>query len=386
MIPNEPLNSAAQLYHELEGCVVDGRRFFGKLPASQNFSEVRSRLDEYDLCESANAKTRELEVRMPSKSSGFFAVNMAGLIQAWKLECPKRFYVADLNFCYEREHSDPTQIPDQIQAYLDVLQLVALLKKLADHEHTHSDGEQHLVFLKDRKIELSLNYSADDLKPLTGLAAFHEQFIESEQHREPKKTIVRTALMEVMEKEEARQRVNLSALLRRFEEFTEKATQGYELYVSEFSFNKVRHEVEKEKLEFIFKLNKVFSDIQNQLLAVPLALVLVGSQMENTGSLSLKNIFILAGIFAFAIFMDLLIRNQLNTLEAIKDEVDHQWEKIEKEHKAIANRFKTIYTKIRTRLTQQRWLVRIVDAVVALSFTGTVVLWLVYDGLLPLPK
>ena len=167
----------------------------------------------------------------------------------------------------------------------------------------------------------------------------------------------------------------LTDLLEQFDLFVQKVTQGYELYVSEFSFKKVRHEVEKEKLEFIFKLNKVFSDIQNQLLAVPLALVLVGSQMELSSTLSTKNLFIMAGMLAFTIFMDLLIRNQMNTLDAIDDEVEHQWNKITHEHKAIANRFSDIYGKIEVRLKHQRRLVRIVDAIVSLSFAGSVVLW-----------
>jgi hypothetical protein len=375
MIPNESLRLTAELYSKLQGCTVDDRCFYGQLSEEMDFSAVEADLDRLELLESSNPQTRQLDVRMPAKPGAFFAVDLAGLINAHSLECPRRFYIASLDYYHERDAEAATATPDSIAGYLDTLDLITVLRGLAEHEYVASDGHLNLVYLKDRKVTLALDYDADILKPLEGLPDFKQHFIDSKQHHEQKHTIIKTALIEVLETKHNGSTYRLTDLLEQFDLFVQKVTQGYELYVSEFSFKKVRHEVEKEKLEFIFKLNKVFSDIQNQLLAVPLALVLVGSQMELSSALSTKNLFIMAGMLAFTIFMDLLIRNQMNTLDAIDDEVEHQWNKITHEHKAIANRFSDIYGKIEVRLKHQRRLVRIVDAIVSLSFAGSVVLW-----------
>ncbi|MGR2738149.1 hypothetical protein ACUY1T_06825 [Billgrantia sp. Q4P2] len=382
MIPNESLALTAKLYCELQDLTVEDRCFYGILPEGQDFDAVCRQLDSYDLLESHNPKSRKLDVRMPGRSSGFFAVNLAGLIQAYKLECPRRFYIAELNYYHDHESESIADTPGLVNDYLNTLQLVAVLKELAEHVYMASDGNQHLVFLRDRKVTLVLDYDDGSLRPLEKLSGFKEHFIDSRQHQDQKNTIIKTSLIEVLEARQSGTEYRLSDLLDQFDFFVQRVFQGYELYVSEFSFKKVRQEVEKEKLEFIFKLNKVFSDIQNQLLAVPLALVLVGSQMELANPFSTKNIFIMAGMLAFTVFMDLLIRNQKNSLDAIGDEVKHQWDKITHEHKAIANRFDDIYRKINQRLKHQRRLIRIVDAVVAVSFVSALVLWISAGGLL----
>lgn len=55
------------------------------------------------------------------------------------------------------------------------------------------------MFLKGRKVTLALDYDADILKPLEGLPDFKQNFIDSKQHQEQKRTIIKTALIEVLE-------------------------------------------------------------------------------------------------------------------------------------------------------------------------------------------
>lgn len=169
-------------------------------------------------------------------------------------------------------------------------------------------------------------------------------------------------------------------MLNRFDDFIEKIRASYELYVAEFSFQKVKAEVEKEKLEAILKLNKVFSDIQNQLLAVPVALVLVSGQMEDKGAWTSKNVLIWLGALVFSILMNLMIRNQRNTLKAIKQEIDQQKQQIERKYQSIAQRFAEIYIEIDNRYTHQRRLIAVVDSLVAISFGATSFLLLWFSG------
>ncbi|WP_311945184.1 hypothetical protein [Halomonas piscis] len=143
--------------------------------------------------------------------------------------------------------------------------------------------------------------------------------------------------------------------------------------MSEFSFENIKSQVERDKLEFTTRLNKVFSDIQNQLLAVPAALLLVGSQMEKADPIgwSLKNVVIWLGAVVFAVLMELLIRNQRNTLQAVKNEMDLQKIIFKDHHRAIYHKFQDVYVELGQRFRHQRnllWFIRCLVGA-ALGFT-----------------
>lgn len=255
-----------------------------------------------------------------------------------------------------------------------------MLAKEADHQGGIGDAKT-LVFLHKEKIEITPTYSVDDVHALENLHEFESQFIESETHKEQKRTIVKTVLLEMFF---GQRKLAFSKLLTRFSEFLEKAQASYQLYVAEFSFQKVKAEVEKEKLDAMIKLNKVFSDVQSQLLTVPVALVLVGGQMENKAEWTSKNVLVWLGALVFAILMDLLIRNQRHTLKAVKNEIDEQKKQMQSKYHAIADRFSKIYQEIEDRHTHQRRLIFIVDFLVALSLGVTTGLLLWYSGAIDL--
>ena len=86
-----------------------------------------------------------------------------------------------------------------------------------------------------------------------------------------------------------------------------------------------------------------------------------------------ENILLLFGMFVFTVFMDLLVRNQISTLNALKDEIRLQWNKINDEHKSISRHFEDIYISLGKRLSSQRRLVRIVDFLVGASLMVIIV-------------
>ena len=134
------------------------------------------------------------------------------------------------------------------------------------------------------------------------------------------------------------------------------------------TYSDFREFLEKEKLDATTKLNKVFSDVQNQLLAIPAALILVGGQMEDAGgSWTSKNIVIWLGCLVFAILMNLLIRNQCHTLQAVKQEIDQQWLQIKGKYHSVADRFESSYGQLNHRYRHQIWLIRVISLLVSIS-------------------
>lgn len=357
-LPDDKLDLAILLFKSMSQPDVSNGQLSGLIGQGVAFEDFKSRLEEKDLWITGDASMRKVECHLPSE----FFLSLDRMLDnaANRISPLPRFYLADSDCLYD---GGETGMPKIVQNYMSATRLYALLEKASDHQGGVG-SDKTLVFLNKEKIEITADYRADDLRDLVGLAAFKDEFIDSDIHQESKKTIVKTTLCELFN---GKGKVPFSELLIRFDDFLEKVRASYQLYVAEFSFQKVKEEVEREKLEAFLKLNKVFSDIQNQLLVVPIALLLAGGQMEDKKEWTGKNILIWIGILIFAIFMDLLIKNQRNTLDAVKQEIDQQKRQLEKKYHSIEERFSKIYADVDNRYLHQKRLLAIVDGMVAIS-------------------
>lgn len=357
-LPTNPLELAAALYDALEDRSRNGRQILGIVPSQLDFAEVENALDAASMIVESDSQNRRIEFAPP----GDFFFSLEDLLSSPDLRVRPltRFYVADQHFLVTEGVTD---VPEDIQQYIAATKFFAMLAAAADHCITIG-SIRTLFFLQTEKLEITPIYSKDDLCDLTKIDSFDSNFVNTDVHAEQKKVIVKTVLLEMFK---GQGKVEFAKLLWKFGEFLERVNASYELYVSEFSFSKVKAEIEKEKLDATAKLNKVFSDIQNQLLAVPAALILIGGQMENRGEWTVKNILIWLGSIIFSVFMTLLLRNQRNTLKAVKQEIDQQWQQIEGKYQTIAPRFQDIYQQLDLRYRHQEWLIRTVSSLVALS-------------------
>lgn len=373
MVPTDPLELSVLLYREMQQCqFVEGGALSiqGILPEDFDFQQICQVLENRNILESSEPSTRT--IRLTVSKSFFKTLDALLLNPTRRIKQPERFYIADLDYLHPHAGIEP---PACVQQYMESVRLYNALKNVADHVND-SGSSGTLVFLGDRKLELSASYSPRDLASLSKLNAFEADFINTEMHAKQKKTIIRTVLFDIFANATA---ISMADIIKCFDHIVAQANASYQLYVSEFSFQKVKSEIEKEKLEFITKLNKVFSDIQNQLIAVPAALILIGGQMQNTGTPSIRNALIWCGAFVFAFFMDLLIRNQRNTLAAIKNEIDHQWRIIRDKHQAVSGIFEDSYAVLQNRHNEQRRLLRSVDCLVALALLAASGLFLWYS-------
>lgn len=358
--PTNALALAILLYNAVENRSVEARLVSGRLPLDLDFSAFVNALETQALLVAENIDDRSLEFRLPHTANNAFYLSVDELLATSerRINPPERFYVAELSYLYEKQ----TDLPTVLKSHINAALLFRLLHSVADHCNA---SDNTLVFWEKGKIVLTSDYSADELKNTIQIADLKTDFFESTIHSKQKHTIIRMALLEEFS---GKANVRLGDLIKRYKEFFERITSSYQLYVAEFSFEKIKAEIEKEKLEFTTKLNKVFSDIQNQLLAIPIAVVLVGGQMEYLCAWTLKNSLIWAGSFFFSILMNLLIRNQRNTLSAIHHEIDQQWQQIRGKHSSVADRFSASYGQLELRHLHQERLIRIISAMVAFSF------------------
>lgn len=361
-LPTDPLKLAILLHKKLQNIAIHGRQVTGKVSAELVFDDVETALEAAGLLVAPNVRQHSVEFSLPAN----FFRSLEELIDApsRRVLPPSSFYLADDDCLYD---GDASGLAQSVLHYLAAAKLYSLLGQEADHLGSVGSAKS-LIFLHKEKIEITPDYTISDLRELPAIGRFQSDFIESTTHKEQKETIVKTVLLEMFA---SRGRVPFSELLVQFRYFMEKVSASYQLYVSEFSFQKVKELIEKEKLDATIKLNKVFSDIQNQLLAVPAALVLAGGQMENSHDWIGKNVLIWLGVLVFAVFMTLLVRNQRHTLHAVKQEIDQQWGQIRGKYHSVAERFEESYKQLDKRYNHQEILINVVSILVTLALTAT---------------
>lgn len=358
------LQAAIDAYNSLTNKEIIARQVSGILPEDK-YQRCKNLLEDNELLIRHDDILFEVEFNLPSENNSLFTFDINDLLKAPSrlLSPPDNFYLADKDYLHTAIN-DST--PEEIKNYLNISLFANTLCDLADYA---IKNQQKAIFLHGEKLELSLKYSSSDLKPLVDLDKFISDFVAAEIHKEQKITIIKSVLLEMLKNNEI-DRLTLPCLINRFSEFVERVNANYQLYVSEFSFDKIKAQVESEKLEFTLKLNKVFSDIQNQLLAIPVALILIGGQVTPENSFTLKNISIWFGAIVFGIFMSLLIRNQRSTLKAIRLEMDSQWDGIKNKHKFVAERLGVHYAQLRARYWLQSFFLAIISTIISGSIVG----------------
>lgn len=375
MLPTTKIELAIEVYKLLENRTLENGRLRGTLPC-EVFEEAVTKLERLEMLQSSSAENREVLFMPPLEQNAFFAFSLDDLLSTSqrRQSIPAKFYLADINYLYEGDYE---AAPPEVCSYLDAVTLVELFSPpLADH--VVPKGAAKLIFFHGEKIELFLEYSPEEMSCLSGVSAFAKDYIKTETHVEQKRTIVKSILLE-MKKEVGEGRFHVGLIMSRFEEFARRVSSSYQLYVSEFSFQKIKAEVEKSKFEALAKINKVFSDIQNQLLAVPVALIVVCGQMEVVDGFSLKNFFILVGALVFAVFMLFLILNQKNTLATVFFEMTAEWDLIKGKHNAVKLKFDAPYKLLRVRYRYQSMLLEVVGLVVLISFGVALVMFFYFS-------
>lgn len=369
-MPKSRLELSVEIFRSLADRTVSRARARGVAKESDLSAFVRE-LEQAGLLVSSNEETKVIEFSAISLTEEFFAESLSDLTAGTtrKKRCPREFYIADTDYLHGEPDNNPSP---NVQAYLDTVCLVEALGKVADHGKEITS--RSLIFFHKEKIELHIDYNPENIKPIPSLRRFIDQYIDDEIHADQKKTILKSVLHELSKEFEGR-KLDIGLINEIFDEFARRVSSGYQLYVSEFSYQKVRAEIEKSKFDFITKINKVFSDIQNQLLTVPAALIIAGSQFEASDHVTLKNILILSGALAFTIFMLLLIVNQRNTLTSISNEVDNEWKLIKKKHNAIKDQFDVQYHSLESRYRHQYMLLEVVALIVILACIATILLF-----------
>jgi len=341
--PDNPHDWALWLFKELENIQRTDSHWQGVIPTALVFDDI-VRLLPKELIGPTNQTTRTVEFH-PAHCNVFGSMDEL-VMGARRREALGLFTVRELNYTHGRSQT----VQPIISNYLDAVRLWKLLVSFSDYQR-----EQSIIFIKtfEAKIEIRAEYSAQDLAKLGNLCSFATEYFESEHHREQKRNIVRASLLEVFKGE---LKVIFSSLLAKFDDFVDRVKASYSLYTADFSFEKLRLEVEKQNVDDTLRVNKIFSDIQNQLLALPAALMIAGAGVKD--GIWSTNLAIFIGLTVFVWVMRQLIKNQQNSVNSIDSEVQLRVQRVKLQPVDISTKVLPLFESLTDRIVSQRRVLR----------------------------
>ena len=277
-----------------------------------------------------------------------------------RVRARQRFLVLDS----KASSDDGSELQSEIGRYLLVVRLVKSFKDVAGFLDV---DDQSLVFISNGRFDIPVNYTASDLSKLdVDEVQALTTLIPTDTHKKQCAGILATAVVDLVRALPPSARFPF--LLGHAKELRAAYDQGYKMYAAGFSYDKLKDTVEAARVEYVGKIHKVLSDIQNQLLGIPVATIIVATQLKDdkgAGPELFINTAVLLGAWVFVALTVLLIRNQQHTLKVLKDEIARQKRQLLKEYAPVADMLTDTFMTLESR-----------------ARTQTIVLWVILAAVL----
>lgn len=363
-LPVDPHDFALWLFDNLEGLtrVGDSTLWEGRLPDHLDFVLVERHLENMSrsLAGACRADTRIIGFH-PTNADVYENIRELLGVASNRSRIPDRFTVRDSGFTHPAATTTAT-VPDLIAQYMDAVRLLSVLDKLAD---VRNGG---LLFVSSHEAQLAIlpEFGQDDLCPLASFPRFAAEFSSEESHVDQKRSIIRATLIEQFR---PRRIVTLADVLAKFEAIATDARHSLAMYMAEFSVAKVRGEVERQNLDDTISLNKTLADIQNQLLALPAAILLAGATIKEGETL--RNYAVFFGVVVFTIFVWILASNQKHSINAINAQIARRKAKVEQMPADSNASILPLFATLEDRVIKQKHTLRFIKCVILIVVIAT---------------
>lgn len=304
-----------------------------------------------------------INVAAPSHRLGVLALDFDRLFLApgAAFEEPAAYYVIDPGFA--RGDSSP---PGDLIRYRVLLGVIAVLRDAATYV---GELQRELVFIGDEKVEVPISFTTNDLPAfLIQNAERLRRIFDDSLHADEKTGLLADAVVEISAGQ--RRDARFTHIITNLDRVCEEVEKGYRLFVSSFSYSKIRKEIETTRLDYIGKIHKTIVDIQGQLLGIPVATIVVASQLKAPGTCDLAfwtNTAVLLGAWVFIGLLWLAIRNQWFTLGALKADIEGQRDRLRKDYAAVRDDFDGPFADLEKRIGWHRVALGIIIGVAGIS-------------------
>ena len=283
---------------------------------------------------------------------------------------PERYYVKDRGFA-----SGDHPVPSVLLRYRAVLDVLRILRETAS---VNDETMRQMIFIGKVKVVVPIRFGVRDLQgDVVAKAERLTRLFAEELHIDEKRTILQTTLIEMVGA--MRADIRLGYLIRNLERIADEVDKGYRLFTSSFSYSKIRNDVETARLDFAGKIHKTIVDIQGQLLGIPVATIVVVSQLKKVSGCDMTfwaNLGVLLGAWIFVTMLFIAGVNQWKTLEVISNEVERQKTRLSDDFAAVADQFTDVFDDLAERIRWHRGVLIGICAILALGALATTIAFL----------
>lgn len=317
-----------------------------------------------------------VELTPPKNPTGkaYFAYDIYQLLEnkSFLFTEPELYYVLSEDFLNTK--SSPTST---IMKYKSIIQLIQLLTEICDHSSQNGDNLE-LVYLTNKKLTISISYNIDNMPILLGIIILNDK-INQEPHRENKRQIFKSILCESLINIPPQER--FLHLTNNFDLYLQRFDDDYNLFTSEISVEKLKEEVTEKKVKFMDMLNNVIAEIQNKILTIPVALLLISTQLENKPNTYFKNTAILFSSYIFYLLINILVNNQRSTLKSIKTAFKKSELQFKTSYASLFDKFVDEFKDLMIRYKYQKKILIIIDSLALTSVILCLILYVLYSGI-----
>nr|WP_295468197.1 hypothetical protein [Mesorhizobium sp.] len=316
----------------------------------------------------------DVSIGAPRSGLGQLALNLDALLASGRnrVQEPPRFYLIKDHFAY-----NDSPVIDGVHRYRTVLRFIHALKEAAAFLDPYQ-GE--MLFLGPTRLAVPVNYRLADLQGVTpALVEEFEAFVFQKVHKDQKEAIASSTLVETCRATPEPDR--FAHLLRNLREFVTKCYDSYRLFASEFSYEKIRSKAEEAIGDYASKIHRTFHDIQNQVLGIPVATVVVATQMKVAAECDVNfwaNLAVALGATLFVVLLTFAVSNQIMTLSSIERDLTRQKTKLSSDYTVVSAEFLPLYGKLETRICMHSvalW------GIGACCIAGVVLTWFIFAQL-----
>jgi hypothetical protein len=271
-------------------------------------------LNDRDIIENTNyenkpGETVDLELSLSGLNKIGYYQTKDDLIRKNRYEYPTDvFWVAQLG------HFSDESIATFYWKFELIIRLIDAVIKIAKHNYTDVDVNYALITNDDKALLLPLICSSGQIDALVAVELDQITLVINvfEDTNTEKKLLFINELIDYLSPVTETERFD--TLLRTIMEFTDKCQNAYQYYLRDFSYNKLKIELDSKALEFTQKIQGVINDSQTKLVTIPTAFVLVFAAFDFKDLSSVKNLIAVVSLFIFAVLIQVFLNNQYSSL------------------------------------------------------------------------
>ena len=228
----------------------------------------------------------------------------------------KNVYEYPSNLCYVQDLDKYSNEDHEgfFKNYKTTIEFIDSIKHIAKYTFQEVDIQIAVIFREDKSLILPFTYT-----PITVLKMSEEDAISINYvtgifrgEGSHEKLIFINELIDNFVGEAENYRFN--KILGSASEFKKRSISAFQYYLRDFSFNKLKIELDSKALEFTQKIQSVINDSQSKLIAIPTAFVLVFAAFDFTDVWSVKDVTSIIGLFVFAMIIQVFLNNQYSAL------------------------------------------------------------------------